>query len=401
MHPGSSLGRAPKQAEWLQDDIPTLFLKTFFCGPTSTPIHGISDPALRTAALPRDGGPENSRDRGAGPYEQRAMGSEGGGLAVDVLALVADAVVCTGEDGHILVFNRSAEQTFGYSASEVIGQPVEMLLPRSDRAEHVRQVRDFASGSGTAKRIMGHLREVRGRRKNGEEFPAEAAVSRQTIQGRTILAVVVRDISERKALEELREAAARELAHRMSNLLTVVNSLISLSAASATNVDDFRDSLTGRLTALAATQSALQFGARESANLTEILQAELMVFQTEDGANLAIEGPTVSVKPRAAQILALAIHELATNSAKYGALSSPGGRVAVTSMCKGDGDEGELVIEWREAGGPPVKPPSRKGFGSNLIEQVVVKALRAKVAMEYQPEGLVCRMTLPRATVEA
>ncbi len=320
-------------------------------------------------------------------------------LNVDVLALVADSVICADEDGRILVFNQAAERFFGYIASEVIGQRVEMLLPESHRAEHVHQVRNFALGGGDAKRLMGHRREVRGRRKNGDEFPAEAMVSRQTIDGRTILTVVLRDITERKELEELREAAARELAHRMRNLLSVVNSLVSLSAASARNVKEFKESLTGRLEALASAQITL-LGVQESASLSELFRAELAQYQTSDGANVAIKVPPISVGPRAGQMLALAIHELATNSAKYGALSA-GGRVDVTSALKGEGDTGLLVIKWQEAGGPPVKPPERQGFGTTLIKQVVARALRADVAMEYRPEGLICLMTMPRATVEA
>ena len=322
-------------------------------------------------------------------------------LNVDVLSLVADSVICTDEDGRILVFNQAAEQSFGYSESEVLGQPVEMLLPQSDRAEHVRQVHSFALGDGAANRLMGHRREVRGRRKNGEVFPGEAMVSRQTVDGKTILTVVHRDITERKELEELREAVGRELDHRMRNLLSVVNSLISLSAASAVNVAEFKESLMGRLTALAATQSALRFGKQQSISLSELFLAELVQYQTPDGANVAIEGSSVPVGPRAAQMLALAVHELATNSAKYGALSSVGGRVAVTSAVRGEGDTSVLVIKWRETGGPPVRPPKRQGFGTRLLKQIVAKALRGDVSMEYRPEGLICQITLPWATVEA
>lgn len=322
-------------------------------------------------------------------------------LNVDVLALVADAVICTDEDGRILVFNAAAEQTFGYSAGEVMGQQVEMLLPHSDRSEHVHQVRSFALGDGAANRLMGHRREVRARRKNGDEFPAEAMVSRQTIDGRTILTVVHRDITERKELEELREAAARELDHRMRNVLSVVHSLISISAASAVSVVDFKESLTRRLASLAATQSVLRFGEQRSNSLSELLLAELSQYQARDGANLVIEGPPVSVGPKAAQMLALAIHELATNSAKYGSLGHAGGRVVVTSAFEGEEDNGLLVIQWREAGGPTVKPPERQGFGTRLIKTVVARALRADVAMDYRPEGLIFRIKVPRAMLDA
>ncbi|GLS00531.1 hypothetical protein GCM10007859_05370 [Brevundimonas denitrificans] len=322
-------------------------------------------------------------------------------LNVDVLALVADSVICTDSEGRILVFNRAAEQSFGYSADEVIGQQVGMLLPESHRSEHFHQVRGFAAGGGAANRLMGHRREVLGRRKNGHVFPAEAMVSRQTIDGRIILTVVHRDITERKELEALREAASRELHHRMKNLLAVVDSLVSISAASSVSVEEFRVSLTGRLKSLAATQSALRFGEQQSTNLNALILAELSQYQTPDGANVAIEGPAVSVGPRAAQILALAVHELATNSAKYGSLGHAGGRVVVTSAFEGEEDEGLLVIQWLEAGGPLVKPPERQGFGTRLIKKVVARALRADVAMDYRPDGLVCRMKVPRAMLEA
>lgn len=322
-------------------------------------------------------------------------------LNVDVLALVADSVICTDEDGHILVFNKAAERSFGYRASEVIGRRVEMLLPRDDRAGHVLHVHRFALSDGVTSRLMGHRREVRGRRKSGEEFPAEAMVSRQVIDGRTILTVVHRDITERKALEDLREAAARELDHRMRNVLSVVDAIIAISAASAISVQDFRESLTGRLAALAATQSALRLGEQRGASLSALFLAELAQYQTPDGANVSIAGPAVAVGPKAAQVLALAIHELATNAAKYGALSQAGGRIAVTFAFQDEGDPGKLVIQWREEGGPPVRPPERQGFGTRLIKQIVARALHADVAMDYRPEGLICRMTAPRATVEA
>lgn len=320
---------------------------------------------------------------------------------IDVLALVADSVICTDEDGSILVFNHAAEQSFGYSAGEVIGRPVEILMPESERPEHVRYVHSFALGDGAANRLMGRRREVLSRRKNGDEFLGEAMVSRQTIEGRTILTVVHRDITERRAMEDLREAAARELHHRMRNVLSIVNSLVSLSAASAESVEDFQQSLTGRLKALAATQSALRFGDQPGASLNELLLAELAQYQTPDGSNVVIEGAPVALGPKAAQLLALAVHELATNAAKYGALSEVGGRVTVTSALEGEGDRGLLVIQWLEEGGPPVTPPRRQGFGTRLIKKVVAKALKAHVDLEYRPEGLICRLTVPRGALDA
>lgn len=319
----------------------------------------------------------------------------------DVLALVADAVICADEDGRILLFNRAAEQTFGYSAHEVLGEPVDILLPQRHRAEHARQVQDFAAGGSEVDRVMGLRREVRGCRKNGEEFAAEATVSRHSVDGRTILTVVHRDITERKALEDQREAIARELDHRVRNLLSVVSSLVSISARSAANVEELKDSLLGRLRALATTQTMLRRGPRERIRLDELLLAELDHYRSPDGTNVVMKGEPVVLCPTAVQPLALAIHELATNSAKYGALSDPNGRVTLTFEGIGERDESLLLIEWREAGGPTVKPPVRPGFGTTFIEQMIRRTLRAEVAVDYRPEGLVCRMTLPRAKVEA
>ena len=318
-----------------------------------------------------------------------------------MLALIADSVICTDEAGRIVAFNRAAEEAFGYSAGEVIGQQVEMLLPQRHREKHVHQVRGFAAGHREGNRLMGQRREVWGRRKNGEEFPGEAMISRHTGNSGTILTVVHRDITERKELEEQREAIARELDHRIRNVLSVVGALVSLSARSAESVGEFKESLLKRLSALAATQACLRYGARQSTGLSELLLTELAQYRTPDGGNVIVEGPPVAVAPTPAQTLALAFHELATNSAKYGALSDAGGRVTVTYAVTGEGDQSRLVVQWRDSGGPPVKPPTRRGLGTSLIEQVIRRTFRGDVVLEYPPEGLICRMTLPKAAVEA
>jgi two-component sensor histidine kinase len=130
------------------------------------------------------------------------------------------------------------------------------------------------------------------------------------------------------------------------------------------------------------------------------LGAELEQYRATDGANVIIEGPLVSVGSGATQTLALAFHELATNSAKYGALSHAGGRVTVTSAFSGEGGQGKVSIEWRESRGPLVRPPTRLGFGTAFIKQVIERTFQAQVTLEYPPEGLICRMTLPREKVE-
>ena len=321
-------------------------------------------------------------------------------IGFDVVGLVADSVICTDEYGRILLFNRAAEHSFGYSAAEAIGEPVEVLLPQRHRAQHAHQVRSFALGAGTSSRLMGQQRVVWGRRKNGEEFAGEATISRESAYGRTILTVVHRDITERNELEEQREVISRELDHRIANLLAVVSSLVSLSARSATSVDELEHSLRGRLKALAETQSFLRRGARGSISLSDLLLAELSHYRSSVAENIIIKDGLLALRSTAVQPLALAFHELATNSAKYGALSCSPGRVTITPEWMSDEDEHLLAIEWRETGGPPVESPGSEGFGTKLIEQVIKRVFRGDVVFDYRREGLVCRMILPRAKVE-
>lgn len=321
-------------------------------------------------------------------------------IDIDVLAIVADPVICTDEEGRMLFFNAAAERCFGYSAAEVLGQRVEMLLPERYRDAHVRQVKQFGSEEDVEGRLMGHQREVWGRRKNGEEFPGEAALSRRFVDGRTVLTVVHRDITLRKDLEEQREAVAQEMDHRIKNLFTVFSALVWLSAKNSTSVTELESSLQERIKVLAGTQSFMGRGVQDSISLADLLDAELGQYRNADGTNINIKGEEVSLRSTAVQPLALAFHELGTNSIKYGAFSHPQGRVTVTSERSVEQGKHLLLIEWRETGGPLVKPPERQGFGTSLIKQVVGRTFQAEVLIDYRPEGLVCRLSLPSAEVE-
>jgi two-component sensor histidine kinase len=247
---------------------------------------------------------------------------------------------------------------------------------------------------------MGEQREVWGRRKNGEEFAAEATISRHSLDGRTILTVVHRDVTVRKELEEQRETIAHELDHRIKNVISVVSALVTLTAKSASSVEQLRDSIQQRLSGLAATQRLLARSSGASIELAELLGAELAPYLSSDGTNVCISGMPVTLRTSAIQPLALVIHELATNSAKYGAFSQPGGRATITADSIVRNDNRQQVIEWREAGGPLVRTPDRQGFGSRLIEQMIKKAFQGEVTFEYRPAGLICRMVIPAAALE-
>jgi PAS domain S-box-containing protein len=149
--------------------------------------------------------------------------------AADILALVGDGVVSTDENGCIILFNRAAEEMFGYTFEEVLGRDVELLIPSRFRARHTDEAQRFASGVSATQRIMGHRREVTGLRRDGVEFPAEATLSRRKLAGRTTLTAVIRDISERHELDERRRLLSAELGHRMKNVMALVQAVVRLS----------------------------------------------------------------------------------------------------------------------------------------------------------------------------
>ena len=174
-------------------------------------------------------------DTGSDPTDEFILGPS----ASELVSLIGDVVISTFADGRIILFNKSAEDLFGYLYAEVVGHPVEMLLPVRFRQTHRRDVLAFAGISTPERRTMGDRREVFGQHKNGQEFLIEASLSRQFVQGNTILTVVIRDVSERERLEEVRRLLASESAHRFKNILTVVSSIVSLTARGAASVDAF------------------------------------------------------------------------------------------------------------------------------------------------------------------
>jgi PAS domain S-box-containing protein len=178
-------------------------------------------------ALPADpgsAGPDSSPGREAQSFTPSGF---------ELLELVADGIVSADEEGRIILFNKAAETLFGYSRAEVLGRPVEILLPQRARDSHREAVAAFAASSEAGNRMLGPRREVTGRRKDGGEFPVEASLSRRQSGGRVVLTVAIRDVTARKLAEEQRQILSRELAHHFKNMMAVVTSILSLTARHA------------------------------------------------------------------------------------------------------------------------------------------------------------------------
>ncbi len=212
--------------------------------------------------------------------------------------------------------------------------------------------------------------------------------------------VVKATIRDRAAYEwqteqlQIRKTLNRELNHRVKNTLANVLSILSLTKRRFQTVDQFADSLAGRIRALSATHSLLTQSEWSNASIREVFEAELAPYLggTDSGPFVTIEGPQLELAPNTALSLGLAIHEVATNASKYGALTTAEGSVHATWRISG---ERRARITWIETGGPTVVAPERRGFGLELLETIVAHELSEPVMVEFNSEGLRCELTVP------
>jgi PAS domain S-box-containing protein len=218
---------------------------------------------------------------------------------------------------------------------------------------------------------------------------------------------VVADVTERRMAEERQTLLIRELHHRVKNTLATVQAIVGSTARTASSIESFYTAFVGRIMSLAHTHSVLTEDTWQTASLRTLLANELRPYADippgEGGpdARIRLDGPSVDLTSEVAVPIGMAIHELTTNAAKYGALSTPDGRVAITWSLE---PAGTLDFEWRESGGPAVRPPTRQGFGSRLLQRVLTAQVRAEVTMEYPVDGFRLRMQAPlpaRSTVLA
>jgi len=207
---------------------------------------------------------------------------------------------------------------------------------------------------------------------------------------------VVQDITERKEAEERQKLLVDELNHRVKNTLATVQSLATQTARGTDSPDAFRNAFEGRLIALSLAHDQLTRRHWRSADLRDIVAGATKPHLAGAQEQIAISGEPLTVTPRVALTLALALHELTTNAAKYGALSVPSGHIDVGwRVERGPGKTPLLQIDWRERLGPPVERPKRQGFGSRFIEGSVSSELQGKATLDYDPAGLSCTMEIP------
>jgi PAS domain S-box-containing protein len=205
---------------------------------------------------------------------------------------------------------------------------------------------------------------------------------------------VIMDVTDRRDDEERLRLLAREVDHRANNLLAVVQGTVKLSQAA--DAAQLKDVIVGRVSALARAHQLLSAARWQGADLRRLVEEELLAFSLGKVSPVNIQGPDVALGPAAAQGLAMALHELATNAAKYGALSVPQGSVAVAWRIEAGGG---LMIRWLEQGGPQVAQPTRRGLGMTLLERALDGSLGGSVRQDWRPDGLACELALPASAL--
>lgn len=299
-----------------------------------------------------------------------------------------DAIISKDLSGTIRTWNAGAERLFGYSADEAVGKPITILMP-PDRADE---------GPGILGRIVrgehiDHYETVR-RRKDGSLIDISLTVSPlKARDGRIIGASkIARDISERKRGQEQAQLLIGEMKHRLKNSLSIVQAIAAQTMASVTPQE--RAAFAGRLQALAGAQDLLTLKNLRSVPLRELLQRALAPFQERHAERIVLDGvDDVWLDAGKVTLLSMGLHELATNAAKYGALSNDSGTVRLTWRVAPAQGGRRVHLMWREEGGPPVEPPGRKGFGSLLLEQAL-KAELGSASLEFRRDGVLCSVEL-------
>jgi PAS domain S-box-containing protein len=298
-----------------------------------------------------------------------------------------DAIVSKDLNGIITSWNRGAELLFGYRAEEVIGKPITILIPADRIDEEPVIIERVRRGER-----VDHYDTVR-RRKDGSLIDISLTVSPlKDGDGRIVGASkIARDITERKRAQQQQNLLVKEMKHRIKNSLATVQ---AIATQTLNQHAEERDAFIARLHALGNAHDLLTSETWQTASLQAIVTQALKPFQEQHDERIAVEGPAdVWLDSTKSVMVAMAIHELATNALKYGALSNGSGHVSVTWERHFQPNLVKLV--WRESGGPEISPPQRKGFGSHLIERAFGGQL-GTAELVFSPQGVCCTLEVER-----
>ncbi len=308
-----------------------------------------------------------------------------------------DAIMSKDLNSIIMSWNRGAENLFGYTADEVVGKSVTLLTPPDGHNEEPEILDRIKRGE-----TVGLYETIR-QHKNGARISISLKVSPIKMQSGEVVgaSTIMHDITERKRAQERQELLVREMSHRVTNVLAVANGLVALSASTATDPKSMARAIQERLTAFTRAHELTRpglIGGDEAESQRTTLQKLIEVIVAPyagfggGGSCVKIDGEDITISGAAVTGLALVLHEFTTNAAKYGALSTPAGRVYL--LCSRTADD--FVVTWTEKGGPHIDDsPKKQGFGGVLAHRTVKGQFGGELSYAWNPEGLVIRMRLP------
>lgn len=307
-----------------------------------------------------------------------------------ILKAAYDALIGMTLEGVVCSWNRGATRLFGYSPAEALGQPVSFLADPSQSDDEQDLLRGARAGTLSAPI------ETTRRRRDGSAVPVELnVIPIHNSAGRVVaLAAVARDITARKQAEAHRALMVQEMQHRVKNTLANVQAIARLSLHGTTSLEAFGAAFTTRLQSLSTTHDLLMRNGRHGATISEIIEAELAPYRSAAMPRWSTSGGDVALDPKRAVAFGMLLHELATNAAKYGAFSLPGGCVQIEWEKTRDGDP-RLKAVWSENNGPPVDQPTRQGFGTRLMTGGLASELNGVVNLTFLRAGLRCAIDIP------
>lgn len=359
-------------------------------------IDGASDDGSGPTSSALDRNAADGWSEGAALHLDLADFVEANAFRESVLASSGDCIKVLDLDGRLLFMNR------GGTGLMEVSDPASVLgldWPATWKGAAALLARDGFDTAcrGTAARFRGDAATFAGTMKHWD-------VQLMPIKDRdgrvSQVLVSSRDITEQKRIEEQRELLAGELNHRVKNILAMVVAIAHQTLRAPATIESAAEAFTDRIAALGEAQSLLTSSTWNSADIGVVIAVALAPHRSSED-QFVVGGPSIELEPSRALSLALATHELATNAAKYGALSRDGGRVQVKWDIVPAEDGDHLSLEWREEGGPTVVSPKARGFGTRLIERALAAEFRGNVRIDFEDQGVICRLLAPMKGLSA
>ena len=324
---------------------------------------------------------------------QRKTAEHDNAVLASIVASSNDAIVSVDKSGNVTSWNTGAEMLFGTKAAQMTGRPLALALSDTTEEEREAYRRQIMDGNS-------HELETRQRRRDGSVLDVwVTSAPIRTATGRIMGAsLIIRDVSAQKQREDHVRFLMRELTHRSKNLLAVIQAMARQSLTKGITPEEFIRRFSDRLAGLAGSHDLLSSVQWKGVSLMDLINSQLSHYEDLFGTRILLQGTDLNVRPEAAQNIGIALHELSTNAAKYGALSNSDGIVSIDWSVVETGPR-SLEICWRESGGPPVKTPTRRGFGHIVMDRIAGQALGGQSGLRFEPGGVVWSLKVPAKSV--